>query len=287
MGATSSSISAQSGNQFAGSASFGGTSRAGLWTGSSASWQSLHPADPSISASRVWATDSVTQVGTTELSGQFRAAKWLGSASSYVDLTPVSAVVAEAFGVRGGATVGYFKTSFSGGERAALWLNNSAVLDLTPSSASSSVLYDTDSVVQVGKAEFGSSNHAGIWQGSASSFVSLAPAGSISSVAYYTAGGVQVGEADYGSGARAALWQGNSNSFVNLTAFLPVGQFQSSGARMVWTDSNATYVVGYGRHTDGSTEALMWVSTSPVPEPGTVIVLTVGIVVTMLRRRSG
>jgi hypothetical protein len=111
--------------------------------------------------------------------------------------------------------------------------------------------------------------HAGLWSGTAASWVDLTPAGSPDSEARGVFGGQQVGYAQVGGVPHAGLWSGTAASWVDLHAFLPPG-FSQSIAQSIWSDANFTYVAGYG-YNGVHHEAFLW--TQPVPEPGSAALL--------------
>jgi hypothetical protein len=88
-------------------------------------------------------------------------------------------------------------------------------VDLHPASAFESQCLDVDGGQQVGFAGFGSA-HAGIWHGTANSWVDLNPPAALGSVAYGTDGGQQGGYALIGGEVHASLWSGNAASWVDL-----------------------------------------------------------------------
>jgi hypothetical protein len=101
---------------------FGGLdATASLWSGTAASWVSLHPAVATTSEARgVFGTQ---QVGAASIGGVNHASLWNGTAESWVDLNPVGATLSEAFAVFDGWQVGY--AEIEGIRHASLW-NGSA-----------------------------------------------------------------------------------------------------------------------------------------------------------------
>ena len=67
-------------------------------------------------------------------------------------------------------------------------------------------------------------SHAGIWTGTAESFVSLHPVNAVSSVARDTTGLLQAGYAFYGGYTHAGIWHGTTESFVDMN---PAGSSNS------------------------------------------------------------
>jgi hypothetical protein len=260
---------------------------AAVWYGSPASIVNLGPGS-------ALATDGVQQVGTTPYSLGNHASLWSGTAGSYVDLSPDAYLTATAagvdagvqcgytshiatgalmwtgtansvvplspptpsstvlaLGVHAGQVVGWFAWSTS--HHAVLWNPAAPALDLNPTGfAGESEALGVHAGTQVGWA--GNPKHAGLWTGTAASFVDLHPAGATQSIARAVHGTVQVGEATIGGVAHASLWNGTSGSWIDLHAFVPPGN-TSSVATGVWVDDNGVvYVCGYS-----NTQGLLWV----------------------------
>jgi hypothetical protein len=78
-----------------------------------------------------------------------------------------------------------------------------------------SIAYGTDGGTQAGVASIAGHDHAGIWSGTANSWVDLHPTGATDSIARATHGGQQVGYT-YDGSYSAALWTGTAASWVNL-----------------------------------------------------------------------
>jgi len=95
-----------------------------------------------------------------------------------------------------------------GGSAFAGW----TVVNLNPAAARYSYAVGVSGGQQVGYADVGGADHAGLWSGTAGSWVDLNPAGAIGSDAYDVSGGQQVGEAS----GYAGLWSGTAASWVNL-----------------------------------------------------------------------
>ncbi len=89
------------------------------------------------------------------------------------------------------------------------------VTNLHPAGATESRVWSTRGMQQAGNALFGDVYRAGIWNGTAASWVNLNPAGSQDSEALATSGTQQAG---YGSfaGPRAGIWNGTAASWVDL-----------------------------------------------------------------------
>jgi hypothetical protein len=92
-----------------------------------------------------------------------------------------------------------------------------AVTNLHPAGAANSIALGVQGGEQVGGAIFGAVQHAGLWSGSADSWVDLHPAGSTgNSTAFRADSGKQVGIAEVGGVLRASLWSGTAASWVDL-----------------------------------------------------------------------
>ena len=90
------------------------------------------------------------------------------------------------------------------------------VVNLRPTGAQYSCATGTSGGQQVGYARFADNPHAGLWSGTAGSWVDLNPAGALDSRAYAVSGGQQVGDSTVGVKAHAALWSGTAESWVDL-----------------------------------------------------------------------
>ena len=157
-------------------------------------------------------------------------------------------------------------------------------MDLNPAGALQSIAFGASGANQVGSAFVGGANHAGLWSGTAASWVDLHPAGSTRSIAYGASGANQAGVADVAGVRRASLWSGTAGSWVDLQAVLPA-DFKSSVATSYATDGVTNYISGYGFNTvTGRNEALVW--QQPVPEPATMAVLGLGCLALLRRRRK-
>lgn len=144
---------------------------AAVWSGSSGSMIDLHPAGWAYSHAR--ATEGGRQGGWTNTSGLLHAALWSGSAASHVDLDPGVGIGSRIFGMAGGEQVGSV-IYVGAGDHAALWRGSAAsYVDLNPAGAALSVLNGTCGVAQVGYANLGGVNGAGVWFGTAASFLSI------------------------------------------------------------------------------------------------------------------
>ena len=106
---------------------------------------------------------------------------------------------------------------------AELW----TVVNLHPDGAEYSRALGVSGGQQVGYAYYGGNvYHAGLWSGSASSWVDLTPTGSTYAVASDAYGSQQVGEV----GGHASLWTGSAASYVDLNPTGAPGSAAGTGA---------------------------------------------------------
>ncbi len=173
----------------------------------------LHPVDGLLSnASAVFIGGQAGYVKCTS-DGSAHASLWNGG-TDWIDLHPAGAYSSYASGIAKDQQVGwadfgwpYFNT------HAVMWSGSaSGYVDLNPKGASRSFAMGTDGTQQVGCAG-ASAMRAGLWTGSAESWVELFPG---DSVAYGVSGGQQVGSVY----SHATLWRGTAASRVDLN---PVG----------------------------------------------------------------
>lgn len=192
--------------------------QASLWTGTPASWLSLHPVG--WDRSYAYGTSGDQQVGYVEqLTGRRLASLWTGSASSWTSLHPADPRVSRsiALAVAAGEQVGF--VALAGNNHAALWHGGASTwVDLHPAIATASTAQDTSGVCQVGSADIGFVSHAGLWNGSAASWIDLHPNDPRVSSSYGAGvfGEQQVGSATVDGNAHAALWTGSASSWRDL-----------------------------------------------------------------------
>jgi hypothetical protein len=161
----------------------------------------------------------VQQAGESTINGMTRASLWTGTAASWVDLSPAGSVYSRAFGVYGGQQVGH--ADF--------------LVDSPPN------------VFPVAQ------SRAGVWSGTASSWVSLHPADAALSIAWGTSGNQQVGHAAINGNDHAGLWSGTAASWVDLH---PAG-----ATRSVAFATSGTQQVGYAI-VNGVTRPSLWSGTA-------------------------
>lgn len=115
--------------------------------------------------------------------------------------------------------------------RATWWLSALAEpIDLAPKGMAASEIETLDGEWLIGTAWKGLCARAGLWRGTAGSFVDLTPAKFQTSRGHGGAGGFQVGyvrvkdttrSGSAGSDNRAVLWQGAASRWIDLNALLP------------------------------------------------------------------
>ena len=146
------------------------------WSGTAASHVAL--SSPGFSSAAGQGTDGTSIAGwvsTSQIpgSGPFHAALWTFGPNSFVDLNPAGALSSRAHDVEGNLQVG--TATLGGGWHAVIWSGTAAsVADVNPAGATSSAIYGIDGGIQVGSATFsGVVNNAGLWTGTAGSFLNL------------------------------------------------------------------------------------------------------------------
>ena len=179
------------------------------------------------------------------------AGYWSGSANTWTSLNPPGGVGGVVSGVDGGLLAGSYSLAQSQG-RAAMWtVAGAGLIDLHPSGAFRSAVYDVSGGVQVGHAGDDQTFHAAMWNGAASSHVDLHPQGWTGSFANATDGVLQGGTVHMSASMpRAALWSGSAQSFVNLH---PSGTHSSHIAEMA-----PGIQVGWVMSLQGQHEASTW-----------------------------
>jgi hypothetical protein len=168
-GATASVASSTSGGQQAGMAMFGNENHAGYWSGTANSWVDLHPAG--ATSSEALATTETQQAG--YFNGN-RAALWSGTAGSLVNLHPGGELDGStAFGLTSEYQVGVMDP-YGKNRIGVMWFGSAeSMVNMNPPGAWGSALYAACGDYQVGYGVFGNKMHAGIWNGTAASFLDL------------------------------------------------------------------------------------------------------------------
>jgi hypothetical protein len=143
-----------------------------LWQGTAASAVDLNPATGGESTA-YGVADGMQGGSYTPLGGFARAVLWSGTAASMQSVHPASGYVESAIqGMVTGQQVGYARVSEAPLiDHGAIWSGTAqSFIDLNPAGVTSSTLLATCGTAQVGSAD----GNAGIWFGSAESFLSLA-----------------------------------------------------------------------------------------------------------------
>lgn len=261
-----------------------GSSRALLWNGSANDYVNLTPESSSAIGMGM---DEHTQVGHAYIGGITRAVRWQGSAESLVDLHPDGYNWSSARAVSGASIVGNARPVGQDINHAMRWVGSVAT-DLHPQGFVFSTANGTDAGTQVGYA--GNSlmqfdRHAILWTGNSSTAVDLHPLGFTYSEARGTLNGIQVGYASVGNRSSAFLWNGTAASALNLHGFtagltlngVPLN-IQESTANGIDSAGNITGVV----YSNGRPYAVQW---QPVPEPTTLLVVSMAALFLKCRRR--
>lgn len=200
-----------------------------------------------------------------------------GASYKAIDLNPSGFSHSVAQGISGTQQVGCGGAT-GGNEHALLWSSSAAsYVDLNPSGFEWSEAFGISGTQQVGRGD----SHALLWSGTAASYVDLNPSGFTYSYAYGTNGTQQVG---YGNGSatggnyHALLWSETAASYVDLHQFLPTG-FANSYAHGIDSYGN---IVGSAADSSGNGHAILW---EPIPEPATFLLLGLGGLAVMRKRR--
>ncbi|MDQ2986131.1 MAG: hypothetical protein M3R13_05350 [Armatimonadota bacterium] len=230
-----------------------GEPHAALWPTSKSTWIDLAP--PGAGFTLVAGVGGLLQAGRYGT----QAAVWQGSPASMVVLAPKGSTGSEALAPDGVYQVG--SARFGGpADRAYLWQGSAeSGIDLTSPNALSAVAADVGGGIQVGWQNFQTGKHAGMWRGSASSFVSLRPYPLGLSAANAIDSNVQVGYwTDRDGTRRACLWRGISTSWEDLYAYLPEGT-SISEAFDICVSGSTIRICGTAQ-INGVDKAVLWVS---------------------------
>ena len=192
--------------------------RAAQWTGTGASYVSLHPAGSYSSIA--YGTHFGQQAGLIGDGVNVHASVWYNSAASVVDIHPAGATRSEAYDVYSGRQAGY--ATIGGVSHAGAWASTAAsFIDLHPAGATESVARSIYNGVEVGSATFAGVSHAGIWNDSAGSWFDLSPF-------------LPVGYSDsYGEG----IWTNNAG--YTYVAGWAINTATSQPEAFLWTDAPA------------------------------------------------
>ncbi len=214
-GADQSYVNAASGDRQGGYATFQSVDRASTWRGSAAGRQDL--SSSVTPSSYVFGLSGEVAVGQRGYGGGARAILWRSGMEGDIDLTPEGACAAHASDISGNVVVGAVRFLEQYMLRACIWnLETGEWADLHPPSSDHSVAYGVAGDQQVGMAYFGSSQHAGMWLGTADSWRDLHPQGYPRSHAYCTDGVTQGGMVMVGTIEHASIWTGSSESWTDL-----------------------------------------------------------------------
>ncbi|MEI7576940.1 MAG: PEP-CTERM sorting domain-containing protein [Armatimonadota bacterium] len=273
-------IAADSSSQvgFASNSTNNGDSRAFLWTGTASSGIDLGPTGATFS--RANAVAGGVQVGAATFGTAERAYSWTGTQASATDIHPTGYSRSRAMGTNGTQHFGW-GTLTGVGNRAILWTGvGNTVLDLNPSGFQSSFAQGMDGSRQVGYGFIpGQNAHALMWNSTAASAVDLNPIGYSASQGFGINGTTVAGQAFLSSDVnlefgRATVWLGSASNFIDLhstLAGLPV-TFVSSVARGVSSNGD---IVGTAFDANNVGYAIRW--SQPVPEPGTLAIVGLGL----------
>jgi hypothetical protein len=260
------------------------TNHALLWSGTAASAVDLNPSGfVQSSADTVAGGQQAGSGQGSATGGNFHALIWSGTAQSAIDVNPTGFLESGISDTNGSQQVGSGNPTsndplldallWSGSANSVVNLGGGAAFGISPSGNQ-----------QVGYSSADNQNHAFLWTGSAASASDLNPAGFVYSYANATNGVVQAGYGGAVAGdTNALLWFGTAASAVNLHLLLP-----SSGT---WTSSTAFSVdaagnvfgTAYGDYNGVLfTYAVEW---SPLPEPGSGVLMVTGLFALLGRRR--
>ena len=266
----------------------GGLEHALQWSGSAATVLDLHPGQ--FAVSRIVGASGTQQVGIASSDpggflqgnrGNNRAVLWNDGAGA-IELHPAGHIYSEAFDCYGNVQVGVVD------DRAALWLGSAAsYVNLEQPGTYFSEAHGIFEDTQVGYANVGPSlqnsfSHAMIWFGSAASATDIHPASFVNSRAFAVSAAAIVGVAS-GSNPfdlHAVAWLGPDREFVDLSAVLGSNYIESWAVGL----NDAGNIYGFARYVPtNKVHAVEW---SPVPEPNSTLLLALGAVAAMARRKA-
>jgi hypothetical protein len=210
--ATSSRAFGTDGTHQVGWAMGGGFTGAVVWAGSADAVVNLAPVGYHGTQANGVSGDVQVGTGTSDSTGTLRALVW-HSTNVATDLTPAGFDRASLSGISSGMVVGAGSGgATAGATHALLWTSlDGAAIDMNPEGFLSSAINGTNGLAQVGSATGADGNsHAGVWFGSADSFVDLQafldPAYTSSRALAISPNGTVVGEALDGAGFHAVMW---------------------------------------------------------------------------------
>jgi hypothetical protein len=126
-------------------------------------------------------------------------------------------------------------------------------VNLNPSGSTRSIALATTGTLQAGYVTISGATNAGLWSGTAASFVNLNPSGATSSEAFGAAGTQEAGFAVFSGSQDAAIWSGTAAGFVNLN---PTGSTLSESLA-----TNGTQQAGFAT-ISGANHAGIWSGTA-------------------------
>lgn len=262
-----------------------------LWSGTATSAVNLTPTGfTDTYAYGLYGNQQVGYGAGSSTGGNYHALLWYGSAASAVDLNPAGFTDSYGYAITGNQIVGFGDGASTGSNQHALyWSSPSATaVDLNPAGYAYSMALGVGSNQEVGAAApayNGNDLHATLWNGTAASSVDLNPTGFTSSEAVATNGAEQVGFGQTsnmsGQDEQALVWTGTASSAVALP--LPSSiTWVSSWATSIDADGNI-FGYAYGIPNGYFNYAVEW---SPVPEPGSLSILAIGVLISTRVRRA-
>lgn len=269
-----------------GYADFGANANAGYWRGTSPSWVNLHPIG--FQSSSIDATDGDQHVGTAFRNGSIYAGLW-DTTGSFTNLSPFIPL-AFANDVSNGVQVGgYGDVNLI---RACRWNGTAeSFVDVHPVGYHRSSLAAIDGTNFVGSAGRSTEwDHAVLWK-SDGTFVDLHVDRFELSRAIDAEHDIQigyVGDHCFGGGyysecTQAGFWRGSKESWHSLHQYLPT-HYSTSQAKAIFADESGITIVGFAINDQLSRiDPIMW--HSPVPEPSTLLICSLGASALALRRK--
>jgi hypothetical protein len=251
--ATSSRINGIAANQQAGWARIGGVARAGIWSGTAASWQDLSGG----SYSHLSCTTGTRQMG----DHTDKAATWSGTASSVHRIVGAGGIQRSSIlATAGEQHVGY-AVFYDASIRAMAWTGPSDTqINLHPGGIQSVAEATIGS--RQGGYVWTDQRRASLWSGTADSWMDLHPAGSRSSAVHAMAGDLQGGEAwfgDYPGASHAGLWAGTADSWLDLH---PAGMKSSIITAMIGSHQVGMVHAGGAYQGESLYRASLWSGTA-------------------------
>jgi PEP-CTERM motif len=277
-----------------GGADYTGTGHAARWFGTAASYEDMNPSRFTHSEARAMFGNKMVGWAQGPAFSGSRGILWNGgNAEDYVDLTPDGIDQSFLMGMDANQQVGIISDA-NINVSAGLWTGTaSSFIDLGPAGSTSSYAFAVANGRQGGEATIGQNHaHAYLWSGTAASALDIHPDVANSSQVSGMSSNFQVGRVDIDvQGAQtskyhAAFWSGTSNSWVDLHSFLP-SAYQISEATSIVEYADRVEVYGFARAEALGDDAIAVMWTQPVPEPGSVLAIVIGLAgLARLRRKS-